>query len=52
MVLISCPRCGKSVSERAVKCPHCGFMNPSVQAIGLYEIVQEINYDFVALVAR
>lgn len=24
MALINCPKCGKSVSEKAVRCPHCG----------------------------
>lgn len=23
MALINCPKCGKSISDRAVKCPHC-----------------------------
>lgn len=26
MALIYCPQCGKSVSDKAVSCPHCGFM--------------------------
>lgn len=25
MALIQCPECGKSVSEHAVDCPHCGY---------------------------
>lgn len=24
MALINCPQCGKSISDKAVKCPHCG----------------------------
>ena len=24
MALISCPKCGKQISDKAVKCPHCG----------------------------
>lgn len=24
MALIDCPKCGKTISDRAVKCPHCG----------------------------
>ena len=27
MALIICPRCGKQISERASKCPHCGYMS-------------------------
>ena len=26
MALISCPSCGKPLSDRAYKCPHCGYM--------------------------
>ena len=26
MALITCPQCGKQISDRAVKCPHCGFV--------------------------
>jgi hypothetical protein len=25
MALIACQECGKSVSDRALSCPHCGF---------------------------
>lgn len=25
MALITCPECGKAVSEQAKKCPHCGY---------------------------
>ena len=24
MALITCPACGKQISDRAVSCPHCG----------------------------
>lgn len=24
MALINCPKCGKSISDKAIKCPHCG----------------------------
>ena len=26
MALINCPKCGKQLSDRAVKCPHCGYV--------------------------
>ena len=29
MVLIACSECGKSVSDRAVACPHCGNPTPN-----------------------
>ena len=25
MALIKCPECGKSISDKAEKCPHCGI---------------------------
>lgn len=25
MALIQCPECGKEVSDKARKCPHCGY---------------------------
>ena len=32
MALISCPECGKEISDKAVACPHSGNpMNPQVQ---------------------
>ena len=27
MALINCPRCGKQISDKANKCPHCGFLS-------------------------
>lgn len=26
MALISCPNCGKEISDKAIKCPQCGYM--------------------------
>lgn len=31
MALINCPKCGKQISNRAMKCPHCGFVLNSPQ---------------------
>ena len=31
MALINCPKCGKQISDKAVKCPHCGFVPSSLQ---------------------
>lgn len=28
MALMTCPHCGKPMSEKAVSCPHCGYTNP------------------------
>lgn len=33
MAIITCPECGKDVSDKADKCPHCGF-NIRVDQIG------------------
>lgn len=29
MALIQCPKCGQQISDRAEKCPHCGYVNNS-----------------------
>ena len=40
MSLILCPECGTKISDRATKCPHCGFQSavddhdPSVVDVG------------------
>lgn len=38
MALIKCPECGKSISDKASKCPHCGipseyFCNVNTDAV-------------------
>lgn len=34
MALISCPECGKEISDKAFACPHCGNpMNPQAQQV-------------------
>lgn len=30
MAIVTCPQCGKAVSSKARKCPHCGFVLQSV----------------------
>lgn len=33
MALISCPECSNNISEKASKCPHCGFpLDPQIVA--------------------
>lgn len=32
MALINCPQCGKQVSDKATKCPHCGWILTKLQA--------------------
>ena len=31
MALITCPKCGKQISERATACPHCGISKEEIQ---------------------
>ena len=30
MAIISCPKCGKKVSDKAEKCPHCGCLKDEI----------------------
>ena len=34
MALTDCPECGKSISDKAAMCPHCGFGSRRLQAYG------------------
>ena len=37
MALISCPECGKEISDKAFACPHCGNpMNQQPQHLNLW----------------
>jgi len=46
MALISCPECGKEISDKAVACPHCGNpMNPQSQQI--QQIVQPQQEEYL-----
>ena len=38
MALVNCPQCGKPVSDKAVKCPHCG------EKQGRAKLIQEQNF--------
>lgn len=59
MALISCPECGKEVSDRAVSCPNCGCpisssIIPANSAISTVERSTRTtvrNYNFVSLIA-
>lgn len=46
MALITCPACGKQISDRAVSCPHCGEPIQSQEPIMEYqqqELVQQYD---------
>lgn len=49
MGLILCPECGTKISDKATKCPHCGFQSadPSraISEQDKYEIVPIFEYD-------
>lgn len=33
MAMRSCPECGKKISSKATKCPHCGISREEIQKI-------------------
>lgn len=33
MALIKCPECGKEISDKAGKCPHCGYPIEEIEKI-------------------
>lgn len=33
MALITCPKCGKSISDKAIKCPSCGISKQEIQNV-------------------
>ena len=47
MSLILCPECGTKISDRATKCPHCGFQSADaerpISEQDKYEIVPILN---------
>lgn len=49
MSLILCPECGIKISDRATKCPHCGFQSADaerpISEQDKYEIVPIFEYD-------
>ena len=64
MALIKCPECGKSISDKASKCPHCGipseyFCNVNTDAVnhdlsaidykGLSNVLISFHSDYVSL---
>ncbi len=49
MSLILCPECGTKISDKATKCPHCGFQSADsdrpISEQDRYEIVPIFEYD-------
>ena len=48
MALIKCPECGRDISDKAGRCPHCGYPIDSIkdeikQSDQIYDSVSEIN---------
>lgn len=42
MALISCPECGKEISDKAITCPNCGI--PLEEALKELEYTKDIDY--------
>ena len=45
MALIKCPECGKSISDKASKCPHCGIPSEYFCNVNADTVI----YDFSAI---
>lgn len=49
MGLILCPECGTKISDKATKCPHCGFQSADptrpISEQDKYEVVPVFGYD-------
>jgi len=49
MSLVLCPECGSKISDKATKCPHCGFQSADperpISEQDKYEIVPVFEYD-------
>ena len=49
MSLVLCPECGAKISDRATKCPHCGFQSANadlpISIQDKYEVVPIFEYD-------
>ena len=43
MAIISCPECGKQVSDRAISCPECGFPINGTQAIPVQSNAEDVS---------
>ena len=43
MALIKCSECGKQISDKAKKCPHCGNVNSAIVCPECGEIINEKN---------
>ena len=45
MSLILCPECGTKISDRATKCPHCGFQSADAER----PISEQDKYEIVPI---
>ena len=43
MAIISCPECGKQVSDRAVSCPECGCPISAVPSAASVSVEKEVE---------
>jgi len=47
MALIKCPECGKSISDKASKCPHCGLPQEYFSHTVTNQIQMDIDYKHI-----
>ncbi len=47
MSLITCPECGKEVSDKAISCPHCGICIKDVVTQNKFNQSKTINEDYI-----
>lgn len=49
MSLILCPECGAKISDKAIACPHCGYVSDDhsrpISEQDTYELVPTFSYD-------
>lgn len=45
MALIKCPECGKEVSDKAEKCPYCGYPIEEIETVDKKENIKEEKYE-------
>lgn len=50
MALISCPECGKEISDKVTACPHCGY--PMVETSPQPETPQQVEVTAINLSAK
>lgn len=50
MALIPCPQCGKNISDKATKCPKCGYENIGLDSLDENKDANKSNIGFIFLI--